>query len=189
MSNRIVLGISGASGVILGIRTLEALTKNKEIEVHLIVTESAKAIIGLETDWKVADVESLADVSYIQDDIGATIASGSFTTNGMIIAPCSIKTLSAVANSYGSTLIARSADVHLKEGRPLILLVRETPLHGGHLRLMHLATQVGAVIMPPIPTFYNNPVQISDMIDGIVGRALLRLGIENQLYTEWPGME
>jgi 4-hydroxy-3-polyprenylbenzoate decarboxylase len=181
---RLVIGISGASGVILGIRTLEVL-QEMEIESHLIISPAAKATIAEETDWKVNDVTALADAVYSHGDISAGIASGSFSTLGMIVIPCSIKTLSAVANSYASDLLARAADVTIKEGRPLILVVRETPLHSGHLRLMSQATNNGAVIFPPMPAFYARPASIADMIDNTVGRVLARLGIENNIYTKW----
>ena len=181
---RLVVGISGASGVILGIRTLEVL-QEMEIESHLIISPAAKATIAEETDWKVSDVRALADVAYSHGDIGAGIASGSFATLGMIIIPCSIKTLSAVANSFASDLLSRAADVTLKEGRPLTLVVRETPLHSGHLRLMSEAAQNGAVIFPPMPAFYARPTSIEDMIDDTVGRVLARMGVENDIYTKW----
>lgn len=181
---RLVVGISGASGVILGIRTLELL-QEMEIESHLIISPAAKATIAEETDWKVSDVMALADVAYSHGDIGAGIASGSFATLGMIIIPCSIKTLSAVANSFASDLLARAADVTLKEGRPLTLVVRETPLHSGHLRLMSEAARNGAVIFPPMPAFYARPTSIEDMIDDTVGRVLARMGVENDIYTKW----
>jgi 4-hydroxy-3-polyprenylbenzoate decarboxylase len=181
---RLVVGISGASGVILGIRMLEVL-QEIEIESHLIISPAAKATIVEETDWKVSDVVALADAVYGHGDIGAGIASGSFSTLGMVVIPCSIKTLSAVANSFASDLLARAADVTLKEGRPLILVVRETPLHSGHLRLMSEATQSGAVIFPPMPAFYARPASIAEMIDDTVGRVLSRLGVENDIYTKW----
>jgi len=181
---RLVVGISGASGVILGIRTLEVL-REMEIESHLIISPAAKTTIAEETDWKVSDVMALADSSYNHADIGAGIASGSYSTLGMIVIPCSIKTLSAVANSFASDLLARAADVTLKEGRPLILVVRETPLHSGHLRLMSEAIQIGAVIFPPMPAFYARPASIPDLIDDTVGRVLARFGIENDIYTKW----
>lgn len=181
---RIVVGISGASGVILGIRLLEVL-KDTEIESHLIISPAARATIAEETDWKVSDVAGLADVVYNHADIGAAIASGSFKTSGMLIIPCSIKTLSAVANSYASDLLSRAADVTLKEGRTLVLVVRETPLHSGHLRLMSLAAKAGAVIFPPVPAFYAHPASLADMIDDTVGRILARMGIDNDIYTTW----
>jgi 4-hydroxy-3-polyprenylbenzoate decarboxylase len=184
---RIVLGISGASGAIYGIRSLEVLAERPEIETHLVITKTARLIIPQETDLTVAQVEALADFVYSPDDLTASIASGSFATGGMIIAPCSIKMASAVANSYAADLVARAADVTLKEGRPLALLVRETPLHLGHLRLMARAAEAGAIIFPPVPTFYGRPQTAAEIVDGTVGRVLARLGIENELYTKWKG--
>ncbi len=183
-SKRLVVGISGASGVILGIRALEVLQQT-EIETHLIISPAARATIAEETDWKVSEVAALADVVYNHADIGAAIASGSFNTLGMVVIPCSIKTLSAVANSFASDLLSRAADVTLKEGRPLILVVRETPLHSGHLRLMSMVAQAGGVIFPPVPAFYAHPTSLADMIDNTVGRVLARIGIENEIYSRW----
>ncbi|MEZ4670501.1 MAG: UbiX family flavin prenyltransferase [Anaerolineae bacterium] len=188
MTNRLIIGISGASGVIYGIRMLETLAQDKAIETHLVMSPAAKATIAQETDWKVSDVEKLASVVHKPGDVGASIASGSFDTMGMIIAPCSIKSLSAIANSYDADLMTRAADVQLKEGRPVLLLVRETPLHIGHLRLMVQAAEMGAVIMPPAPAFYGSPQTIDDLINGTVGRALARMGIKNELYFRWLGM-
>jgi 4-hydroxy-3-polyprenylbenzoate decarboxylase len=182
--DRLVVGITGASGVILGIRLLEML-RPLEIETHLILSPASKITIAQETDWKISAVQALADVTYDHRDIGAAIASGSFHTRGMVIVPCSIKTLSAVANSYADDLISRSADVTLKEGRPLVLALRETPLHRGHIRLMDLAAQAGAVIFPPVPAFYARPQSVEDIIDNTVGRLLARLGIENDAYLKW----
>jgi 4-hydroxy-3-polyprenylbenzoate decarboxylase len=184
---RLVVGITGASGVILGIRLLEVL-RPMPVETHLVLSPAGRATIAQETDWKVSDVLDLADVSYSHADIGAAIASGSFTTLGMVVIPCSIKTLSAVANSYADDLMARAADVTLKEGRPLVLVVRETPLHRGHLRLMSLAAEAGAVIFPPVPAFYSRPQSLEEMVDNTVGRVLARLGIENAGYQEWRGL-
>ncbi len=185
---RLVVGISGASGVILGIRLLEVL-QDTQVETHLVLSPAARATIAQETDWKVSDVLGLANVSYDHRDIGAAIASGSFQTRGMVIMPCSIKSLSAVANSYAEDLMARGADVTLKEGRPLLLVVRETPLHRGHLRLMDLAAQAGAVIFPPVPAFYARPQSVDDIVNNTVGRVLARLGIENNTYQVWSGMK
>ncbi len=187
---RLVIGITGASGVIYGIRLLQVLKQHGgEIETHLVLSQAAKATIAQETDWKISDVEALASVVHNPNDIGASIASGSFVTMGMAIVPCSIKTLSAVAHSYSADLISRAADVCLKEGRPLILCVRETPLHLGHLRLMTQAAEIGATILPPIPALYGQPTTIEEIIDGTLGRILLRLGIDNDLYTKWKGMK
>jgi 4-hydroxy-3-polyprenylbenzoate decarboxylase len=188
MTKRLIVGISGASGVIYGIRLLETLARDKSIEVHLVISPSAKATIAQETDWNSRDVEALASVVHPDSNIGASIASGSFETLGMIIAPCSVKTLSAVAHCYDADLMARAADVQLKEGRPLVLLVRETPLHIGHLKLLTQAAENGAIIMPPVPAFYGRPKTIDDIINTAVGRALARIGIRNELYSEWPGM-
>ncbi len=186
---RLIVGISGASGVIYGIRLLQVLRQGGEIETHLVLSAAAKATVAQETNWKVSEVEALASVVYNPNDIGASIASGSFVTLGMVIVPCSIKTLSAVANCYSADLMSRAADVCLKEGRPLILGVRETPLHVGHLRQMTQAAENGAIIMPPVPAFYGNPTSLDEIIDGTIGRILLRLGIDNNLYTKWKGMK
>jgi 4-hydroxy-3-polyprenylbenzoate decarboxylase len=182
---RLVVGISGASGVILGIRLLEAL-RQTDVESHLVVSPAAQTTIAQETSWNIRDVLALADASYRHTDIGAALASGAFSTLGMVVIPCSIKTLSAIANSYAADLLVRAADVTLKEGRPLVLVVREAPLHAGHLRLMTLAARAGALIFPPVPAFYGHPKSIEAAIDQIVGRILLRLGIENDLYARWP---
>jgi flavin prenyltransferase len=182
---RIVIAISGASGVIYGIRMLQVLRDKSDLETHLIVSTAAKQTIAAETEWTLKDVAALAHAVYDVHDVGAALASGSFVTHGMIVIPCSIKTLSAVANSYSADLIARAADVTLKEGRPLVLVVRETPLHLGHLRLMSHAAEIGAVIFPPVPVFYRRPQKIEDIIDDTVGRVLARAGVENDLYTRW----
>ncbi len=182
---RLVLGISGASGAIYGIRLLEILEGRSDVETHLIVSQAASLIIAHECERSVVEVERLADVSYRPDDIAAPIASGSFATAGMVIAPCSIKTLATVASSYAADLLGRAADVTLKERRPLLLLVRETPFHLGHLRLMTQATEIGATIMPPIPAFYGHPKTIDELIDETIGRVLSHVGVENDLYTRW----
>ncbi len=182
--SRLVVGMTGASGVILGIRLLEVL-RTTPIETHLIISPAARVTIAQETDWKVSDILALASVAYNPSDIGAAIASGSFPTLGMVIAPCSIKTLSAVANSYAEDLLSRAADVTLKEGRPLLLVVRETPYHRGHLRLMDMAARAGAVIFPPVPAFYARPKSMDEIVANLVGRILARLGIENDLYLRW----
>jgi len=184
---RLIVGISGASGAIYGIRLLQVLAEHPEIETHLVVSQAARLIVAHETDRTVAEVEALADHAYAPDDLAAPIASGSFATDGMVIAPCSIKTLSAVANSHAADLLSRAADVTLKEGRPLVLVVRETPLHLGHLRLMVRAAEIGAVIFPPVPAFYGHPQTVAELVDGTVGRVLARLGVENELYTRWGG--
>lgn len=184
---RLVIGISGASGAVYGIRLLEVLAQRAEVETHLVITRTARLVITQETDHTVAQVEALADHVYAPDDLTASIASGSFATSGMLVAPCSIKSLSAIANSYAADLVSRAADVTLKEGRPLVLVVRETPLHLGHLRLMARAAEIGAVIFPPVPAFYGRPQSVAEIVDTAVGRVLARLGIENALYTRWEG--
>lgn len=184
---RIIIGISGASGAIYGIRALQILRDDPEIETHLILTKAAGLTIEIETTWKVSEVQALASASYSDEEIEATVASGSFQTAGMLIAPCSIKTLSAVANSYADNLLTRAADVQLKEGRPVVLMVRETPLHPGHIRLMGLAAASGAVIFPPVPAFYGSPQSLDEVVSNSVGRALSRLGIENTEYPCWRG--
>lgn len=186
---RLVVGITGASGVILGIRLLQIAREAGLAETHLVLSAAAQVTIAQETDWQVSEVEALADVCYHVNDIGAAIASGSFVTAGMVIIPCSVKTLSAVANSYAADLIVRAADVTLKEGRPLVIVFREAPLHLGHLRLMERAAEMGAVLLPPVPAFYARPQSVQDVVDEIVGRTLLRLGIENELYVKWAGMK
>lgn len=185
---RVILAITGASGAILGIRTLELL-KEMRIETHLIISRAARQTITSETDWSISDVEALANVCYDPENIGARLASGSFVTDGMLVVPCSIKSLSEIANSYTDNLVVRAADVCLKEGRKLILVVRETPLHTGHLRLMQLAADAGAIIFPPIPAFYTGPKTIDDLVTNLAGRILLRLGIENEHYRRWDGGE
>ena len=189
---RLVVGISGASGAIYGIRMLEVLAERPEIETHLVISQAARLTIAHETEWTVTQVEALADHAYAPDDLAAPIASGSFggagdTGGGMVIAPCSIKTLSAIANCYAADLLSRAADVTLKEGRPLVLVVRETPLHLGHLRLMVHAAEIGAVIFPPVPALYGRPQTVAELVDGTVGRVLARVGVENELYTRWEG--
>lgn len=186
---RLIVGISGASGVILGIRLLEVLRQDDAIETHLVLTEAGRITIAQETDWPVSEVEALADVVHKPHNIGASIASGSFLTMGMVVVPCSIKSLSNIALSNASDLLARAADVQLKEGRPLVLVVRETPLHLGHLRLMAQAAEIGATILPPVPAFYSRPQTVDDIINGTVGRILLRLGIDNDLYFTWLGLK
>jgi 4-hydroxy-3-polyprenylbenzoate decarboxylase len=180
--------MSGASGQIYGIRLLQVLRSAPDVETHLVMTQAARITIAQETEWDPRDVEALAGVSYRPADIGAAIASGSFETASMIVVPCSIKSLSAVANSYTDDLLARAADVQLKEGRPVILVVRETPLHLGHIELMAQAARIGCVIFPPVPAFYARPQTVDDIVDGTVGRILARIGLENDLYHRWKGM-
>ena len=191
MMERIIVAISGASGAIYGIRALQVLHAMPNIETHLVVSSAAKQTIAAETNWAVKDVEALAHTVYDDRDIGAALASGSFTVRGMIVIPCSIKSLSSIANSYSADLIARAADVTLKEGRPLTLVVRETPLHLGHLRLMTRAAEIGAIIFPPVPAFYRQPQTIDEIVDDTVGRVLARIGLDNDLYARWkePGAQ
>jgi 4-hydroxy-3-polyprenylbenzoate decarboxylase len=184
---RLIVGISGASGVIYGIRLLEILTTLSDVESHLIISNGGKLNISLETEWQVKDVEALADVVHSDQNLAATIASGSFRTDGMVIVPCSMKTLSGVVNSYADNLIVRAADVNLKERRPLALMPRETPLHVGHCRLMYEAAQMGAVLVPPMPAFYNNPQNIDDIINQSVGRLLDLFNIDSGLVKRWQG--
>ena len=184
---RLIIGISGASGAIYGIRLLEILQVMAEIETHLVITEAGQRTISQETEYKPADVQALADYIYPNKDIGAAIASGSFKTDGMVIAPCSMKTLSGIAHSRNDNLLTRAADVTLKERRPLILLPRETPLHLGHLRLMTAATEIGAIMLPPMPAFYNQPKSIKDLVNHTLQRCLDLLGIEppGELSERW----
>jgi 4-hydroxy-3-polyprenylbenzoate decarboxylase len=184
---RLVVGITGASGSIYGIRLLEVLRTTTDIELHLVVSVAGKRTLMEETDYSVADVEALAHHRYDVKDIGATLASGSFRTAGMVIAPCSIKTAAAIAACYADTLLTRAADVTLKEGRPLILLVRETPLHLGHLRVLTSLAEMGAVVLPPMPAFYNRPKALDDIINHTVARVLDRLQLPQTLVGEWQG--
>ncbi|MGQ9509292.1 MAG: UbiX family flavin prenyltransferase [Thermodesulfobacteriota bacterium] len=181
---RLVIGISGATGSIYGIRLLEVL-KKKRIETHLILSPTAKEIILEETPYSIEKVKTLASYAYENEDLHAPISSGSFLTDGMIILPCSIKTLSGVANSYNENLMLRAADVTLKEQRRLILGVRETPLHQGHLELMLRVTQLGAIILPPMPAFYFQPKSIDDLIEHTIGKTLDLFHIDHSLYERW----
>ncbi len=185
MKQRIIIGITGASGVIYGIRALQALAERDDVETHLLLSQAAVTNIAIETDYKVEDVRGLADVCHNDDNLAASIASGSFPTAGMMVLPCSIKTLSGIANSYADNLMVRAADVVLKEGRKLVLVVRETPLHLGHLRLQVQAAEAGAVILPPVPAFYHAPQTIEDIVDHTVGRVFDQFGIEHDLYRRW----
>jgi 4-hydroxy-3-polyprenylbenzoate decarboxylase len=184
---RLVVGITGATGAIYGIRLLDILRGQSELETHLVLSVPAKRTIAEETTWPVAEVEALATHRYDNRDIGASIASGSFRTAGMVVAPCSIKTAGAIASCHTDTLIARAADVTLKEGRPLILLIRETPLHLGHLRCLSTLAEMGAVIMPPVPAFYNRPRDVDDIVNATVARVLDRLNLPQTLVPEWQG--
>ena len=185
---RIVLAISGASGAIYGIRAAEAIHRDRSIELHLIVSGGARATIGYETDRAVEDVQKLGDVVHDEKDLAASIASGSFQTDGMLVAPCSIRTMAAIATALNDNLIVRAADVHLKERRRLVLMVRETPFDATHLRLMHELTLAGASICPPIPAFYHRPATLMDLVDHSVGKALDQLGVEHTLFERWGGI-
>ncbi|HFV9243376.1 TPA: UbiX family flavin prenyltransferase [Enterobacter bugandensis] len=186
---RLIIGISGASGAIYGVRLLQVLRNVAEVETHLVMSQAARQTLSLETDLSLRDVQAMADVVHDARDIAASISSGSFKTAGMVILPCSIKTLSGIVNSYTDTLVTRAADVVLKERRPLVLCVRETPLHLGHLRLMTQAAELGAVIMPPVPAFYHRPQSLDDVINQTVNRVLDQFDIDlsEDLFTRWQG--
>lgn len=186
---QLIVGISGASGVIYGIRLLEALRSIDTVETHLLISDSAQINIAVETEWAVSDVKALANHVHSNKDIAASIASGSFHSEGMIVAPCSIKTLSAIANSYADSLLVRAADVVLKEQRRLVLVPRETPLHTGHCELLLKASQIGAVIAPPMPAHYIKPQSIDDLVDHHVGRLLDLFGLESGLVKRWQGLK
>jgi 4-hydroxy-3-polyprenylbenzoate decarboxylase len=179
-----VVGITGASGIIYGLKMLEALSQLK-IETHLIITQAGLKNLKIETDMTRKGVESMASKVYDEGDLSAPLASGSFKVDGMVIAPCSIKTLSAIANSYGHNLLVRAADVTLKERRRLVLLVRETPFHEGHLELMIKVTRMGGIIMPPVPAFYHHPKTIEDLINQTIGKVLDLFGMNHHLFNRW----
>jgi len=181
---RLVVGISGATGAIYGIRLLEFLSKS-DVETHLVISTSAEKTIRMETSWTLEQVKALATVTYNMEDVGADISSGSFHAEGMVVIPCSIKSLSAIANSYNDNLLIRAADVALKERRKLVLVVRETPLHRGHLNLMLNVAEAGGVILPPIPAFYFLPKTLDDIINHTVGRVLDVFEIDHRLFNRW----
>jgi len=185
---RLVVGISGSSGPHYGVRLLRALREHTDVEVHLVLSSAARKMIEYEMGIDPNEVAALAHMVHDERNIGASIASGTFVTMGMVVAPCSIKTLSAVANSYNDNLIARAADVCLKERRRLVLVVRETPLHAGHLRLMLQATESGAVILPPVPGFYHLPKTIEELVDHTVVKVLDQFGIHLDLISRWSGL-
>lgn len=187
---RLIVGISGASGAIYGVRLLQVLRDVADVETHLVMSQAARQTLSLETDYSLRDVQAMADVVHDARDIAASISSGSFKTSGMVILPCSIKTLSGIVNSYTDTLVTRAADVVLKERRPLVLCVRETPLHLGHLRLMTQAAELGAVIMPPVPAFYHRPQSLDDVINQTVNRVIDQFDIElpDDLFARWQGV-
>ncbi|HDD8683124.1 TPA: flavin prenyltransferase UbiX [Escherichia coli] len=186
---RLIVGISGASGAIYGVRLLQVLRDVTDIETHLVMSQAARQTLSLETDFSLREVQALADVTHDARDIAASISSGSFQTLGMVILPCSIKTLSGIVHSYTDGLLTRAADVVLKERRPLVLCVRETPLHLGHLRLMTQAAEIGAVIMPPVPAFYHRPQSLDDVINQTVNRVLDQfvVTLPEDLFARWQG--
>ena len=184
---RLIVGISGASGPQLGVRIVEVLRERTDVEIHLILSRGARATIEYETDRDPDELLALAHVVHDERNLAASIASGTFVTDGMVMAPCSIKTLSAVANSFNDNLLVRAADVCLKERRPLVLLVRETPLHAGHLRLMAQATEQGAVVLPPVMAFYHRPQTVQELIDHAVVKTLDQFGIHLDLVRRWEG--
>ena len=184
---RLIVGISGASGIVYGVRLLQVL-QHSDIETHLVMSDSARMTLSTELDMSVKEVEALATEVHNAKNIGATISSGSFKTMGMVVAPCSIKSLSEIAYGMTSGLLSRAADVVLKERRRLVLLVRETPLHTGHLRTMLQASENGAILMPPVPALYARPNSIDDMVNHTVGRCLDLFDIETALVTRWAGM-
>ena len=185
---RIVIGISGASGVIYGIRLLESLKAQPGVETHLILSSYGRLNITLETEYSVKAVESLADAVHSDKNLAASVASGSFKTDAMVVAPCSMKTLSGIVNSYADNLLVRAADVALKDCRRLVLVPRESPLHLGHAKLIYEAAQMGAVILPPMPAFYNRPKTLDDIINHTVGRILDVLGLDADFVKRWSGV-
>ena len=184
----LIIGITGATGVMYGIRLLEVLSSTNDIETHLIISEAGEMNIECETNRKIEDIKKLASFSYDIRDVGASLASGSFQRDGMIIAPCTVKTMSALANSYTENLLIRAGDVTLKERKKLVLLVRETPLHIGHIRNMEKLCEMGAIIMPPVPAFYHKPKTIQDIIDHTIGKTLDMFDIKHNLFQRWAGL-
>jgi len=182
---RIIVGVSGASGSLYGLAALRALRAVPDVETHLVLSAGARRTIALETDHTPAEFEALADVTYADEDLGAAISSGSFLTEGMLVIPCSIRSASAIAHSLNGNLLVRAADVCLKERRKLVLVVRETPLHLGHLRTLTQLAEIGAVILPPIPAMYTRPASVEDIVNHTVGKALDQLGISNALFMRW----
>lgn len=182
---RLIVAITGASGVVYGVRALQLLARLKTFETHLVMSPSAVRTLVEETDYTPDDVRALASIVHSHKDVGASIASGSFRTDGMLVAPCSVKTLSGIAHCYADDLIVRAADVCLKERRRLVLMFRETPLHAGHVALIDQATRNGAIVMPPVPAFYSRPQTVDDIVDQSVGRALDLLGIDTGVVVRW----
>jgi 4-hydroxy-3-polyprenylbenzoate decarboxylase len=184
---RIVVGISGASGAIYGVRLL-AMLRQAGVESHLVISRSAQITLAQEMDLRLADIQQMADVFYPNADIGAAISSGSFRVDGMVIAPCSIKTLSEVATGCTGSLLSRAADVMLKERRRLVMMVRETPLHAGHIRSLAAVTEAGAIVYPPVPAFYSKPASLEEMVDHTLGRVLDLFGIDTHAVRRWEGV-
>jgi 4-hydroxy-3-polyprenylbenzoate decarboxylase len=184
---RIVIGISGASGTVYGVRLLEVLAKTEDVETHLIISRASRITMEHETSLLPEEVEKLADKCHPPENLAACVSSGSFKTDGMIVAPCSMKSLSMIANSINDNLLVRAADVALKERRKLILIVRETPLHLGHLRHMMSVTEMGGIILPPVPSFYHKPKTIQDIVDQTIGKALDQLEVPHELFDRWAG--
>ncbi|HAP93093.1 MAG TPA: 3-octaprenyl-4-hydroxybenzoate carboxy-lyase [Desulfotomaculum sp.] len=182
---KLIVGVSGATGSVYAVRLLEVLRSMPNVETHLVLSSAARVTLGLETDWKPTEVEAMADYSYDVEDVRAPISSGSFQTSGMIIIPCSIKTVSAIANSYNENLLVRAADVCLKEKRKVVIVVRETPLHAGHLRLMLKIANNGGIILPPVPAFYHRPQKLEEVIDHTVGKVLDLFDIPHNLFRRW----
>jgi 4-hydroxy-3-polyprenylbenzoate decarboxylase len=185
---RIIVGISGASGAIYGIRLLEELRSTKQVETHLVISKGAGLTIAHETDYRLEDVKGLADVVHSNSNLGASISSGSYKTDGMVIAPCSMKTLSGIAHSNAGNLLVRAADVVLKQRRLLVLMPRETPLHMGHCKLLYEASQLGAVIAPPMPAFYSKPESVDDIVNHSVGRIMDLFDLDTGTVKRWQGL-
>jgi len=186
---RLIVGMSGSTGIIYGIRMLEILKQIDDIESHLVMTTTAKMNVAIETDITVKDIEALADVVHSDKDLAASISSGSFKTAGMVVVPCAMKTLSGIVHSYSDSLVVRAADVILKEHRRLVIVPRETPLHLGHTKLMYEAAQLGAIIAPPMPAFYNHPKTIDDIVNHTVGRVFDLFEIDTGMVKRWTGAE
>jgi flavin prenyltransferase len=184
---KMIIGISGSSGVIYGVRLLEVLREYKDIETHLVMSATGKMNIPIETDFSVKEIEDMANIVHKIQDVAANISSGSFKTEGMIVAPCSMKTLSSIVNSYSDNLLTRAADVVLKEGRRLVLMPRETPLHAGHCKLLYEAALMGIHICPPVPAFYNRPETLDDIINHSVGRVLDLFELNPKMVKRWAG--
>jgi 4-hydroxy-3-polyprenylbenzoate decarboxylase len=185
---RIIVGISGASGAIYGIRLLEVLRQQEDVETHLVISKAAQLTIAHETDYSLSEVKKLADCLHKDSDLAATISSGSFETAGMVVAPCSMKTLSGIVNSYAENLLQRAADVVLKDHRKLVLMPRESPLHSGHCKLLYQASRLGAIIAPPMPAFYTRPQSIDDIVNHSVGRVLDLFGLDSGIVKRWQGI-